>query len=116
MRVEIVDHLPQLNVPSDAKARRMYDDDLHELGKYPQVYVKISQVLRRVNGSVPEDLGFYRSRIDELSGIFGEDRLLYGSDWPLAPLPVYRSFIARVIPEVYHALLFEENARVLFGI
>ncbi len=44
------------------------------------------------------------------------NRFLYGSDWPLAPLPVYRSFIARAIPEVYHALLFEENARVLFGI
>jgi L-fuconolactonase len=78
----VVDHLPQVNVPSEAKARRMYDDDLHELGGRPQVYVKISQVLRRVNGKVPEDLGFYRSRLDELFGIFGEDRLLYGSDWP----------------------------------
>jgi predicted TIM-barrel fold metal-dependent hydrolase len=44
------------------------------------------------------------------------NRFLYGSDWPLAPLSVYRSFIARVIPETYHPLIFEENARGLFGI
>ncbi|WP_229312054.1 amidohydrolase family protein [Larkinella punicea] len=44
--------------------------------------MKISQVLRRVNGTIPQILSFYRARLDEIFGIFGEDRLLYGSDWP----------------------------------
>ncbi len=44
------------------------------------------------------------------------NRFLYGSDWPLAPLALYRSFIAHAIPEAYHPLIFEENARILFGI
>ena len=39
-------------------------------------------MLRRVDGSVPEDLAFYRGRLDEIFGLFGEDRLVYGSDWP----------------------------------
>ena len=78
----IVDHLPQLNPPSDRVALRDYDDHLRELGKRPQVYAKISEVLRRVDGAIPENLDFYRSRLDELFGIFGEDRVLYGSDWP----------------------------------
>ena len=30
----------------------------------------------------PRTLAFYRDRLDELYGIFGEDRVLYGSDWP----------------------------------
>jgi predicted TIM-barrel fold metal-dependent hydrolase len=46
------------------------------------VYVKISEVLRRVDGRVPADLDFYRSRLDELWDLFGADRLLYASDWP----------------------------------
>lgn len=78
----VIDHLPQLDPPSEPKALRAYQADLRELGKRPQVYVKISQVLRRVDGRVPTDLNFYRSRLDQLSAIFGEDRLLYGSDWP----------------------------------
>jgi predicted TIM-barrel fold metal-dependent hydrolase len=68
----VIDHLPQLKLLPDLK----------ELGKRPQVYVKVSEVLRRENGRVPEDLDFYKHTLDELWGIFGEDRLLYGSDWP----------------------------------
>lgn len=69
----VFDHLAQLTP---------LPDTVRELGQCPNVNVKISQVLRRVNGRVPEDLNFYRSQIDTLFGIFGEDRVLYGSDWP----------------------------------
>jgi L-fuconolactonase len=70
----VIDHLPQFAPAADANVR--------ELGQSPQVYVKISEVLRRVNGRVLTDLNFYRPKLDELFGIFGEDRLLFGSDWP----------------------------------
>ena len=43
---------------------------------------RFSQIFRRIDGKVVDDPGFYRSRLDELYGIFGEDRVLYGSDWP----------------------------------
>lgn len=42
------------------------------------------------------------------------NRFLYGSDWPLVPMAEYRVFIAAAIPEPYHALIFEDNARALF--
>jgi predicted TIM-barrel fold metal-dependent hydrolase len=93
----VVDHLPQLNPPAGRAARDAYRANLRELGKRPQVYVKISQVLRRVDGRVPEDLDFYRSRLDEVFGAFGEDRILYGSDWPnsdqWAPYPKVLSVV-----------------------
>lgn len=44
------------------------------------------------------------------------NRFLYGSDWPLAPMAVYRDFIRAAIPEDYHPQIFEENARLLFRI
>jgi L-fuconolactonase len=78
----VIDHLPHLDPPEEAKSRKQFQADLRELGTRPQVYVKLSEVLRRVGGQVHYDLDFYRSRLDELWGIFGEDRLLYGSDWP----------------------------------
>src|ERR1035438_10167939 len=68
--------------PPEGGAGNAYRTSLRELASRPHVFVKISQVLRRVDGRVPEDLSFYRSRLDELFGIFGEDRVLYGSDWP----------------------------------
>lgn len=44
------------------------------------------------------------------------NRFLYGSDWPLAPMAVYRSWVAPAIPEIHHAQVFEENARALFRV
>lgn len=42
------------------------------------------------------------------------DRFLYGTDWPLAPMRVYRDFVEQLIPEEFHAAVFHENARALF--
>lgn len=71
----VLDHLPQMD-PKTAM------DSLRELVKRPQVFVKGSSVLRRVDGKVPDDPKFYRPRLDEVMGLFGEDRVMYGSDWP----------------------------------
>ena len=73
----VIDHLPQMRA-----ARNEYQDNLREIGKRPQIYVKISEVFRRVDGQVPTELAFYRGTLDEIFGIFGEDRVLFGSDWP----------------------------------
>jgi L-fuconolactonase len=78
----VIDHLPRLEPPQEPAALRAFRSTLRELGQRPTVYAKISGVLRRVNGRVPLDTAFYRDRLDELCGIFGEDRVLYGSDWP----------------------------------
>ena len=78
----VLDHLPHVDAPADPMARQQLQADLRELAGRPQVYIKLSEVLRRVGGQVHYDLDFYRSRLDELWGIFGEDRLMYGSDWP----------------------------------
>jgi predicted TIM-barrel fold metal-dependent hydrolase len=78
----VVDHLPSLQRPKEMDARATYDSSMNELAKRPQVYVKISEVLRRVDGKVSHDLDAYRQNLDEIFGVFGPDRSLYGSDWP----------------------------------
>jgi predicted TIM-barrel fold metal-dependent hydrolase len=42
------------------------------------------------------------------------DRFLYGSDWPLAPMAVYRDFVRLMVPEPSRQAIFEDNARALF--
>jgi len=79
----VIDHLPY-DPPEDKAVREAYESALHELGKRPQVYVKVSNVLRRKGDTVPTDLNLYRPALDELWDIFGEDRLIYGSNWPVS--------------------------------
>lgn len=42
------------------------------------------------------------------------NRFVYGTDWPLAPMPAYREFVRAAVPAECHELVFEENARRLF--
>jgi predicted TIM-barrel fold metal-dependent hydrolase len=70
----VLDHLPQLKSSDDA--------DLRSLAARPNVFAKISGIVRRVDGRVPLDVNFYRDRLDHIWDIFGPDRLLFGSDWP----------------------------------
>jgi predicted TIM-barrel fold metal-dependent hydrolase len=44
--------------------------------------VKLSEVFRHVDGKVPKELSVYKGTLDEILGVFGENRVLFGSDWP----------------------------------
>jgi predicted TIM-barrel fold metal-dependent hydrolase len=77
----IIDHLPQMTVPA-GEAGRQVRADLRELGARPQVFVKLSEVFRRVDGAVPREISHYRGWLDEICSSFGDDRVLFGSDWP----------------------------------
>jgi L-fuconolactonase len=72
----VLDHLPELTPTPQAVA------DLRVLGQRPQIFAKVSGIVRNVNGRVPLDIAFYRDRLDLIQSTFGFDRLLYGSDWP----------------------------------
>ncbi|MFO1419624.1 MAG: amidohydrolase family protein [Candidatus Competibacteraceae bacterium] len=42
------------------------------------------------------------------------DRFLYGSDWPLAPMTVYRAFLAPLLDDPWWWPIRADNARALF--
>ena len=78
----ILDHLPELELPSDPAQRRSCDEALKLMAQRPGVFVKVSGIVRRVDGRVPLDLAFYRDRLDHIWETFGPNKLMYGSDWP----------------------------------
>ena len=76
----VLDHMPGL-IPA-ANEQAAYDQLLAELGNRPKIFCKLSSVVRRINGDVSFDVANYRDRLNRLVAAFGEDRVLYGSDWP----------------------------------
>jgi L-fuconolactonase len=76
----VLDHLPSLDPTPDTE--RAYDAALGEIRQRPRICVKLSAVIHRVNGQVSTELAPYRDRLDKLIDLFGEDRILFGSDWP----------------------------------
>lgn len=78
----VVDHLPNASLPTAQSALKEYWANLHQLGENPQVFVKLSEIPVVQNGELVTDPGFYREHLDVLWDIFGENRVLFGSDWP----------------------------------
>lgn len=103
----VIDHLPHLEVPSGVSFRNRYEKNLRLFSARPEVYVKVSEVLQRINGKVSLDVNSYRPVLDQLWDVFGEDRLLYGSDWPNSdPWGTYAqvlSIVRRYFSEKGHA-------------
>jgi L-fuconolactonase len=78
----VIDHLPQAVPPPEPAERDAYLRDLRALSERGNIFVKGSEIFRRIDAKVPTDLNIYKPWLDEIWEIFGENRLLYGSDWP----------------------------------
>jgi L-fuconolactonase len=78
----VIGHTGGLTLPTDPASRQTVESNLRELAKRPHVFAKVSMVARRANNKVDMDPNTYKARFDLLWDIFGEDRLVFGSDWP----------------------------------
>lgn len=78
----VVDHLPHSPIPTAQKDRDEYMSNLRHLARNPHVFIKLSEIPVRVDQQVPLNPEFYRDRLDAIWDVFGEDHILFGSDWP----------------------------------
>jgi predicted TIM-barrel fold metal-dependent hydrolase len=97
----IVDHLPSLMARLDATARTAVEANLKELAQRPQVYIKLSAVMRMVGGKPSTDPRVYKPVLDGLFDIFGENRLLFGSDWPNGPAVDQLPVIVKIVQDYF---------------
>lgn len=92
--------------------------------RHSHVFAKISGLVegaRTDDGRVPSDTQFYRPILDAMWEMFGDDRLIYGSNWPVserfAPYATVQS-IAQQYVEGRRAeavrKFFADNARVAY--
>ncbi|HEX3870773.1 MAG TPA: amidohydrolase family protein [Pirellulales bacterium] len=45
-----------------------------------------------------------------------DDRFVFGSDWPLAPIATYRDFVRDLFPKERYRAVFYDNAKALYGL
>jgi L-fuconolactonase len=77
----VIDHLPSAKVPTVPGERDEYWSLLRHLAQGKNVFVKLSEVAA---ARVEQNGGptFNKDTLDGLWNIFGEDHVLYASDWP----------------------------------
>lgn len=76
----VIDHLPAFDpAPADQRA---YQAALRNFAARPQIACKLSEIIHPVAGAIHTDLAAYQERLRTLRNTFGEDRVIFGSDYP----------------------------------
>lgn len=94
----VLDHLPFANWDNDPAVMKAA---LAEVARLPQVYAKVSNVVRHVDGRIVEALAVYRPRLDVLWELFGADRLVFGSNWPVSNLAAPYDSLHKIVAEYF---------------
>ena len=116
----IMDHLPAFDPMPDNQAA--YDTVVKEMGAHPNIFVKLSEVYHRreADNVIVRDYELLRGRLEYLYGIFGEDRLMFGSDYPNSygiatiaeQVEVMKRFFATKTHEQAEKFFWRNSARV----
>lgn len=138
---KVAERVPDLRIvvchvahcPVDGKPMpEAWKEKFRRMASHPNIYLKASGLMERAvwrsddggfpNERAPEMLGYYRPTLDALWEIFGEDRLLYGSDWPVCEhagdflgqgLRIVRQYFTEKGEEAYNKF-FSRNSKELY--
>ena len=90
----LVEHTPTMRIVINHVAGVRVDENppdtawvsaIQEVARYPNVYCKVSGLVEHTGQTpAPDDVAYYTPTIDVLWDAFGEDRLIYGSNWPVS--------------------------------
>src|SRR6185295_9420905 len=95
----IIDHLAGLTVDGKGPPADWLKQ-MRALVRRPRIYCKLSGLVEgtgRSNGSAPRAVEFYRPVLDAMREMFGPERLIYASNWPVserfAPLSTVQGIV-----------------------
>lgn len=90
----VIDHLAK---PPIAKGElQPWRDQIEQLGDFPNLYAKLSGMVTEHDWQHWKE-GDFRPYLDVMMHVFGEDRLMYGSDWPVCLLAASYSEVIGIL-------------------
>jgi predicted TIM-barrel fold metal-dependent hydrolase len=95
------------NVPVDGKAPpEKWLKGMRAAAAGKRVYCKVSALVeatRRTQRDAPADVDFYRPLLDALWEIFGADRLIYASNWPVSERAAPYATVHKIVQTYFQA-------------
>jgi L-fuconolactonase len=115
---------PDLSIIIDHAAKPLVNDlnswvgEVDLLARLPNVSCKLSGLLTELPPGAPRNA--VAPIFDHLWNIFGAERLIWGSDWPVLRLAAdYCGWLEQcrqLVPSIHHQAVFDTNARRIYGI
>jgi L-fuconolactonase len=121
----VIDHCANVRVDGH-EPPPAWREGVSECARHAGIHMKVSGLVEgtgRTEGTAPRDVEHYRPVLDAIWQTFGEDRLIFGSNWPVsarfAPLEVVHGIVAEFFAErgpVASAKYFAGNAAKVYGV
>lgn len=96
----VIDHLPFAEWDKDLPTMQRA---LAEAAQMPNIHAKVSNVARRVDGKPVESPESYRPALDALWKLFGADRLIFGSNWPVSNRVAPYAALHKIVADYFAA-------------
>ena len=116
----IMDHLPSFDSTPDNQ--QDYEAVVKEMAARPNIFVKLTEVYhpRLTDGVIVKDYESLRARLEYLFDAFGEDRVIFGTDYPnsygVATIPeeveLVKRFFSTKSREAAEKYFWKNSARV----
>lgn len=116
----IMDHLPSFDATPDNQ--QTYEGVVKEMAARPNIFVKLTEVYhpRSTDGVIVKDYEPLRARLEYLFDAFGEDRVIFGTDYPnsygVATIPeeveLVKRFFSTKRREAAEKYFWKNSARV----
>lgn len=98
----VINHLGASGDPQ--KLNPGWKESITLVAAQPNVFMKVSALVEQVKcepGQAPRDTGYYLPILDHLWQSFGEDRLIYGSNWPVSDKGAPYDVVFRIVSDYF---------------
>ncbi len=109
----LVEHTPEMRIVinhiagariSEAPPDAAWVSAIREVARYPNIYCKVSGLAEHTGQiPAPTDVSYYTPTIDVLWDAFGEDRLIYGSNWPVSERFAPYGVVQQIVNDYFSA-------------
>lgn len=99
----VINHIAGVRIDGNAPDAA-WIDGMRRTAEHPNVYCKVSGLVETAQDKpAPVDVEYYTPTLDTLWEAFGEDRLVYGSNWPVSERFADYATVQRIVTEYFKA-------------
>ena len=109
----LVEHTPEMRIVINHIAGARISEEppdaawvsaIREVARYPNIYCKVSGLAEHTGQiPAPSDVAYYTPTVDVLWDAFGEDRLIYGSNWPVSERFAPYGVVQKIVDDYFSA-------------
>lgn len=111
----VLDHCANLRIDG-REPPRIWREGMEASARHPNVFCKVSALVEQTGRKeAPRDVAYYRPVLDTVWQLFGEQRLIFGSNWPVSARAAPLSTVVGIVRDYFEGKGEQAAAAFLLG-